>query len=168
MAKKATFIVHYRRKRKGKTDYDKRLKLLKSGGLRLVVHPTNKNMNIQLVEYHPEGDKIISSASSKNLSEYGWNGATSNTSAAYLTGLLCAVKSGKSNAILDTGLIQPINNSRIYAAVNGAIDGGLDVPVEESVLPEEPRIKGEHAKTVDPSDFEEVKNKILETGKKAK
>ena len=41
MARKAAYVVPYRRKREGKTDYKGRMNLLKSETTRLVVRPSN-------------------------------------------------------------------------------------------------------------------------------
>ena len=54
-------------------------------------------------------------------------------------------------AIIDIGLQTPAHGSRLYAAVKGAIDSGMEIPCSEEVLPPEDRLKGkhiqEHAKT---------------------
>ena len=170
MANKITYVVAFRRKRDGKTDYKKRLNLLKSGTTRLVVRPSNKHMLAQLVEYGESGDKIIASAHSKELSEFGWTHSNSNTPAAYLTGMLCGVRGkgkGVGKAILDNGLLASIKGSRIFAALKGCIDSGVKVPVSEEILPDEKRITGAHiaayvqrSKDIT-SDFNKVKEKIL-------
>ena len=61
-------------------------------------------------------------------------------------------------AILDIGLRSPIKGSIDYAALKGAVDGGLAIPHSKEVLPSEKRIKGEHIKN---SQFEEMKQKIM-------
>ena len=50
MANKKTYTVPFRRKREGKTNYKKRLGLLKSKSLRLVVRKSNKHILVQLVD----------------------------------------------------------------------------------------------------------------------
>ena len=104
-------------------------------------------------------------ASSKELKKLGWNFACDNLPAAYLTGLLIAKKAkGKvKEAILDTGLYRSIKGNRIYAVVKGAIDGGLKVPVDEQMFPNEDRIRGKHIQKFKdlPEIFEKVKEKIL-------
>ena len=171
MARKVTFIVQYRRKRKGKTDYKKRLNLLKSEKTRLVVRPSNKHIFAQLVSYSENGDLVVSSAHSKELTEFGWTHSTSNTPAAYLTGLLCGVR-GKdkvSEAILDNGLLTSVKGSRIFASLKGCLDAGVKVPVDVGILPDEGRISGKHigsyverSKNIS-SDFIKVKEKILKS-----
>ncbi len=49
--------VPHRRKREAKTNYKKRLALLKSGEYRLVLRKTTNTMIAQIVEYHVDGDK---------------------------------------------------------------------------------------------------------------
>ena len=86
------YNVAKRRKRQGKTNYRKRLKLLKSGELRLVVRPSLKRISAQLIEFHPSGDKVIVAANSIELEKLGWNYGKGNIPAAYLTGLLIGTK----------------------------------------------------------------------------
>jgi large subunit ribosomal protein L18 len=155
--KKTKAVVYFRRKREGRTDYRKRLALLKSRLPRLVVRKSNKHMIIQLVSYEPDGDKVLLTARSTELKKFGWTGATGNIPAAYLTGYLLAKKAKKEKAIVDIGYQIHQAGSRIYAAVKGAKDGGLDVACSEKVFPNEDRITGKHCKI---KDFEGVKKKI--------
>jgi len=147
MATKNVHVVPFRRKREGKTNYKKRLKLLLSNKVRLLVRKSLKNILIQLIEYHDGGDKIIMSISSKILErDYGWKISKGNLPAAYLTGLLAGLKTKKKGfkeAILDTGLQQSsVKGSRIYAALKGVIDSGLVVPCSKEMLPSEEIITG--------------------------
>jgi len=50
---------------------------------------------------------------------------------------------GINEAILDAGMNRNVKNSRIYAALKGAIDSGLKVPHNEKVLPPMESIKSE-------------------------
>jgi len=169
MAKGAKYVVQYRRKREKKTDYKKRLNLLKSGLTRLAIRPSNKYIQLQLIEYKPEGDNILSQASSKELTTMGWSHNTANIPSAYLTGLLLAKKADgkiKGDIILDDGLFISKKGSRIYAATKGAVDGGLKVKIGGEIFPEEARLTGEHissyvekSKTI-VDDFKKIKNKI--------
>ncbi|MFT4303251.1 MAG: 50S ribosomal protein L18 [Candidatus Woesearchaeota archaeon] len=135
---------HRNYRRKEKTDYNKRLNLLKSGLPRLVVRVSLKNITVQIVEYSPEGDKILSAVSTKHIADLGWKGSLTNLSAAYLLGMLIAKKTKVKKAVLDIGLKRSVTHSKIYSLVKGANDAGLEVPVDESMYPEEERIKGEH------------------------
>ena len=193
MAKGPRYRVPFRRRREGKTDYYLRRKLVISGLPRLVTRKTLKHMIAQIVIAQPDGDKTLAYAHSKELvQKYGWLGGTGNTPAAYLTGLLIGYKALKSNiekAILDIGLHRPTKGNRVFAALKGAVDAGLEVPHKEEILPDESRIRGEHiAKYAElleknnpdryqkqfsqyfkrgldpkklPEHFEEVKNKII-------
>ena len=55
-----TYAVQYRRKRLGKTDYKTRIKLLQSGEMRLVIRRSLKHIWLQVVEFHPAGDRVLS------------------------------------------------------------------------------------------------------------
>ncbi len=147
MAKGPRYKVPYRRRREGKTNYRKRLRLLLSRKPRLVVRITNRRVIAQIVEYHPDGDKVLVGVDSSMLTKYGWKGDLNNTPAAYLTGLLVgkkALEKGIREAILDIGLHTPTRGGRVFAVLKGAVDAGLDVPHSEEVLPDESRIRGEH------------------------
>ncbi|MBI2135638.1 50S ribosomal protein L18 [Candidatus Woesearchaeota archaeon] len=141
------YTVVYRRKRSGKTNYKKRLKLLFSLKPRLVVRKSLKSTMVQLVEYNADGDKILATACSKDLTKLGWKGNTSNLSSAYLTGLLLGQKAKKAKvteAILDIGLNTPVKGSRLFASVKGVIDSGLKVPSGNEIFPSKDRIEGRH------------------------
>jgi len=161
--------VPVRRKREGKTNYKTRLKLLKSGKPRLVVRTSLNYTTVQIIDYRPEGDKVIVSASSKDLDEMGWKFSKSNVPAAYLTGLLAgkkAIGAGVDESILDVGLKHPTKGSKIYSCLKGVIDAGLKIPHKKEIFPSEQRIKGEHIakfneKSADVTKkFEDIKNKI--------
>ena len=47
---------------------------------------------------------------------------------------------------MDLGMIRTLKGSRVFAVVKGLIDGGLDIPANESVFPSEERLNGEHLK----------------------
>ena len=137
--------VQYRRRRENKTDYLARMQMLKSGKPRLVIRRTNRYITLQIIESKEAQDKVICSANSKELLKYGWKNPSSikNLGAAYLTGYLCALKSsGKGiSPILDIGRHMSTKGNRIYAAVKGAIEGGLNINCSEDILPKEERIK---------------------------
>ena len=171
------FTVQFRRKREGKTNYKKRLKLLLSGKPRLVIRAFLKNISAQIIEYAPKGDKVIASAAGKELEAIGWKLNKGNIPAAYLIGLLVgkkAVEKGVKEAILDAGLKNPTKGSRVYACLKGAIDSGLKVAHSEEIFPDESRIKGEHIAKYKKEfseitkSFEEIKNKIKENKIKVK
>lgn len=136
-----------RRRREGLTDYRMRLKLAKSGLPRLVIRKTNRYIIVQVIKCKEGGDETILTVTSKKLLEYGWKGGLKNLPASYLTGLLAGIqakKKGLKRAIVDIGLHKPIKGSRVFAAVKGFIDAGVDVPAGEEIFPDEDRIKGAH------------------------
>ena len=147
MVKAKIHIVQFRRKRKRRTDYKKRIALLASGKPRLVIRKSLCNINIQIIEYKPKGDSVVLSANSKELVKLGYSLNRSNIPAAYLTGLLLgqkAKKKGVKEAIVDAGLNTHVKGSRIYAALKGVVDSGLKVPYSEDIFPPEERINGAH------------------------
>jgi len=150
MARSARYRVQVRRRREGKTDYRARKALVLSGLPRLVTRSSLKNIVAQIVVAKPRGDEVIVAAHSSELQKkYGWKAPTGNVPAAYLTGLLCGLKAkkeGVTEAVLDIGLNAPSKGSRLFAVLNGALDGGMEVPYDESKLVKE-RAKGEHIAT---------------------
>jgi len=146
MTRGKTYIVSHRRRRKGKTDYRLRLGVLKSGKPRLVIRKSSNNISCQIISYDPKGDRVIAYADSRNLREYGWNGHCGNVPAAYLTGMLCGTKA-KANVketVADLGLYTSVKGSRLYAAIRGVSDAGINVPHSEDVVPPKDRIEGRH------------------------
>ncbi|HJW97322.1 MAG TPA: 50S ribosomal protein L18 [archaeon] len=139
-------IVPHRRRREQKTDYKLRLRLLKSGKPRFVVRASGRSVTCQIVLHDSKGDRTIANATALELKKHGWKGHTGNLPAAYLTGYLCGQKAkGKvREAVLDIGLHTSVKGARIYAALKGVLDAGIEIPHSEEVLPSEERIKGAH------------------------
>jgi len=160
MKMKPTYVVKHRRRREGKTNYRKRLKLLLSGKPRFVVRKTNKYIICQYVVSKEGQDRVLKQVNSKALAKYGWKGSFKNLPAAYLTGYLLGKLVGKKEAILDMGLYPSTKGSRIYAALKGALDAGMKIPHDEEVLPPEDRIKGKHINEEVVKLFEEVKGRL--------
>jgi len=148
MARNSRYCTPYRRRKEGKTDYHARKALIVSGKPRVVVRSSLKNMTAQIVAARPEGDKVLVSAHSRELArKYGWKASGGNVPAAYLTGLLCGLKAkaqGIEGAISDIGLHSPSKGARVFAALKGVLDAGIDVPHSEEKLPDEKRLRGEH------------------------
>jgi large subunit ribosomal protein L18 len=170
MGSNKTQLVPFKRKRDGKTDYKKRLKLLSSKKPRLVIRKSLKNLSVQIIEYDPKGDKINVSAHSRELIKRGWKGYRRNLPAAYLVGLLCgtrAKKNGIKEAVLDLGLYPSVKGSILYAALKGVLDAGVKVPHSEEILPPEERLVGAHTKNPDEAknNFDLIKEKILKAEK---
>lgn len=139
--------VQFRRKREGRTNYRHRLGLLRSGKPRLVVRISLKNSVVQVVRATSSGDLTLASAHSKQLGKFGWKGYNSNVPAAYLVGLLCgyrAVKTGAKECILDLGAHNPTPQAKVFAALKGALDAGLQISHGEGILPSDERVRGDH------------------------
>lgn len=154
-----------RRRREGKTDYLKRIKLLKGGFPRIVFRKTNRYIIAQYVTSKEALDKVELSVNSKMLLKYGWpenlKGSLKSTPASYFTGLLIGKKIAKrnlekSNIILDFGMYRALHKSRIYAFLKGVVDSGINVKYKEETFPGEERIKGSHMK----KDFSDIFNKV--------
>lgn len=145
--RKSKPTISYRRKRQSKTDYRKRLELLKSGLPRLIIRITSNDTLVQGIEYHPDGDRTIFLCNSRHLAKLGWAGCRKNMPAAYLTGLLCAKrfkdKEGR-RFILDIAKSKLNKGNKLYAALKGVLDGGLDVIHSEDIVPSPERISGKH------------------------
>ncbi len=161
MATGPRFFVAFRRRREGRTDYYQRTKLVVADAPRMVVRRTNRHIIVQLVNAEMDGDKTIVSANSAELEKYGYTGATANTPAAYLTGMLFAAKAkkaGQNRAILDIGLNRATPGARVFAALKGAVDAGLEIPYGEEIIPSEERLKGEHIAAYNKKAGDIVKN----------
>ncbi len=147
MAKGARHFVPFRRRHEGRTNYYTRTKLLQSLKPRMVVRKTNRQIIVQMITAEMTGDRTHVAASSHELRGYGYTGSGSGTPAAYLTGMLFAVKArkeGYQEMILDIGLNRASPGARVFAALKGAVDGGLDIPHNETIFPDEERLKGAH------------------------
>ena len=156
-------IMQHKRRRNLKTNYKKRLALIKSEKARLVIRKRLNNISVQFINFDSKGDKTIASAFSTELKKLGWKFSLGNIPSAYLTGLLAGNKAkGKiKEAVLDIGLQTSIKGSRIYSALKGVLDSGVNVNHSENILPSEDRIKGLHISEDVSRNFEEVKEKIL-------
>jgi large subunit ribosomal protein L18 len=148
MATGPRYRVPFRRRREGKTNYRSRRALILSRVPRIVVRLTLKHAIVQVIEAEAVGDRVVVSAHSRELAKtYGWLSSGGNVPSAYLTGLLCGFKAmanGVEKAFLDIGLHIPSKGTRIFAALKGALDAGVEVPHSEDILPDESRISGKH------------------------
>lgn len=165
MARGPRYSVPFRRRREGKTDFRKRLRHLKSGLPRLVVRRTLTKTIVQVAEHADEGDRIVAQATSTELAKLGWTASTATMPAAYLTGLLAAqraISAGFDTAVLDGGLGRPTRGGKIFGALRGALDAGLEVPHGEGVFPSDDRLRGSHLGDDVPGIFDKVKSKITE------
>ncbi|RLN24068.1 60S ribosomal protein L5-1 [Panicum miliaceum] len=127
---------------------------------RFVVRFTNKDITAQIVSASIAGDMVLAAAYSHELPRYGLEVGLTNYAAAYCTGLLLARRVLKIRdldqeyegnveatgedfsvepaderrpfrALLDVGLVRTTTGNRVFGALKGALDGGLDIPHSE-------------------------------------
>jgi len=127
---------------------------------RYVVRFTNKDIVAQVISATIAGDFVLASAYAHELPQYGLKVGLTNYSASYCTGLLLArrvlkklemdeeyqgnieatgedfsVEPAESRrpfrALLDVGLLRTTTGNRVFGALKGALDGGLDIPHSE-------------------------------------
>ena len=156
-----------RRRKEFKTDYKKRMGLLKSGKPRIVFRRTNKYLIAQYVESEEAQDKILFGISSKNLVKFGWPknflGSLKSIPAAYLTGFLFGktIKEKKlKDPIVDFGMLRMEYKTKVYAFLKGLIDSGINISCPEGAFPEAERIEGKNLKEDFSNEFKKIKEKI--------
>ena len=152
-----------KRQREHKTDYLKRLKLLKSGKPRLVFRRTNKYLIAQYIVSEKAQDKIIFGATSKTLIKFGFPEKSSFKSipASYLFGYLVGKKIKEKKLeepILDFGMLRLLHKTKEYAFLKGLKDAQIKINCKEELFPEQERINGRDLKVKIP--FEKIKSEI--------
>jgi len=156
----------FRRRKAGLTDYRRRLKLLRGQMPRAVVRISNTRTTCQLVSWAANGDLVSVNVTGSDLvKKYGWsaNRSLKSIPASYLVGYAmgkAAVASGASEAVLDIGLAASSQGSRVYAALKGMSDAGLEIPHSEEVYPDEGRLQGAHIDDKLAGEVETTKNTI--------
>lgn len=125
---------------------------------RLIVRLSNKDITCQIAYSRIVGDKVVCAAYSHELPQYGVKTGLTNYAAAYCTGLLVARRilqklgldslyagctevtgdeynvealddgPGAFRCFLDVGLNRTTTGARIFGALKGAVDGGLNIP----------------------------------------
>lgn len=127
---------------------------------RFVVRFTNKDITAQIISASIAGDIVLASAYAHELPRYGLEVGLTNYAAAYCTGLLLARRVLKMlemdaeyegnveatgedysveptenrrpfRALLDVGLVKTTTGNRVFGALKGSLDGGLDIPHSE-------------------------------------
>ena len=142
--------LRFKRRRNGETDYRRRMKMLRGGFARAVVRVTNTQTICQLVNYEPTGDTVKISIDGRTLVEkYGWpiDASRKSIPESYISGYAmakAAIAAGHKEAVLDIGLAASTPGNRVFAALKGMIDAGMEIPYGESVLPDDDRINGSH------------------------
>lgn len=161
MTKITNYRMPYRRRREAKTNYAKRLALIKSREPRMVIRKSNKNIIIQFIEFDAGGDRVIHGANSLSLKKaFGWP-AKRNTWTAYLTALCAGVgakKKGVKGFAVDIGMARPTKGSILFAALKGAVDAGLETSYKEDKVPAD---KLKNVPEALKQSFERVKNNVL-------
>jgi len=132
---------------------------------RMIVRFSNTDVTCQIAYARLEGDVVVSAAYSHELPRYGVKVGLTNYAAAYCTGLLLARRTlqkfnldtiyegnteingemynvededdgpGAFRACLDVGLARTSTGAKVFAALKGAVDGGLDIPHSEKRFP---------------------------------
>jgi large subunit ribosomal protein L18 len=153
-----------KRRQEGKTDYLKRIKLLKSENPRAVFRKTNKYILSQYVTSKNAQDKVVLGFSSKDLFEYGWpkefSGSLKSIPASYLTGFLMGKSLQKeklSTPIVDFGMYRTIHKTKLFSFLKGLIDSGVKINCDKENFPEEERIKGKNLKEDFSKHFDKIK-----------
>lgn len=125
---------------------------------RLIVRLSNRDITCQVAYSRIEGDKVVCAAYSHELPKYGVKVGLTNYAAAYCTGLLLARRllkklgldslyegtsdvngdeynvegvaggPGAFRCHLDVGLQRTTTGARVFGAMKGAVDGGLNIP----------------------------------------
>lgn len=125
---------------------------------RLIVRLSNRDVTAQIAYSRIEGDHIVCAAYSHELPKYGIKVGLTNYASAYATGLLLARRllkklgldtlyqgttdvtgdeynvecvedgPGAFRCYLDCGLNRTTTGARVFAAMKGAVDGGLNIP----------------------------------------
>ena len=156
-----------RRKKEHKTDYSKRIRLLKSKSPRVVFKKTNRYIIAQYVRSREAQDKIEIGITSKDLFKYGWpeerKGSLKSLPASYLTGFLIGkkiIEKKFEKPIVDFGMLRVLHKNRAFAFLKGLKDSGIQVKCKEEFFPSEDRIKGRHLKKDFSKIFEGIKSKM--------
>ena len=132
---------------------------------RFVVRLTNRDVICQVIAAKIQGDEVVTAAYAHELPKYGVKSGLTNYASAYCVGLLAARRLlqkfklddkyvGQKNpdgalfqveeledgprpftAYLDVGLARTTTGSRVFAALKGAVDGGLRIPHNERRFP---------------------------------
>jgi large subunit ribosomal protein L18 len=159
--------VSKRRRIESKTDYLKRLKMLKGESPRLVFRKTNRYVIAQYVTSKEAQDKIEIGLTSQSLKGYGWpkefEGSLKSLTAAYLTGFLIGKEIQKKKLetpIMDFGMTRVIRKNKVFAFLKGVLDSGVEVSCPEENFPEQERIEGKNMKKDFSKTFKEIKSKI--------
>jgi len=157
-----------RRQKQAKTDYHKRIKLLKGNCPRIIFRKTNRYIIAQYITSKEAQDKIEIGATSKKLLDYGWpkeaEGSLKSITASYLTGMLLGKmiiqKNLSKNPIIDLGMTRNIHKSKIYGFLKGLNDSGINIKCDKKFFPDEETIKGKNIKKDISKIFDKIKSNM--------
>jgi len=158
-----------RRVAESKTDYGKRIKLLKSGIPRLVFRKTNKYVIAEYIVSREAQDKAVIGTNSKKLLTLGWprnfEGSLKSIPAAYLIGYSIGkqIQDKKLEVpIMDFGMIRNVHKTKLYGFLKGVIDSGVEMIISEDkkIFPDKDTIEGKHLKEDFSKHFESIKKRI--------
>jgi len=132
---------------------------------RFVVRTTNRDVITQIIAAKIDGDHVLTAAYAHELPKYGVKAGLTNYASTYCVGLLCARRllqklkldthyagnkeiNGEIYNVedaadaprpftcnLDIGLHRTTTGAKIFAALKGAVDGGLKIPHSEKRFP---------------------------------
>jgi len=156
-----------RRRKENKTDYARRLRLLKSKLPRVIFRRTNKYVVAQYVETKEAKDKVIFNLNSKILLNHGWPNNFKNSlksiPASYLLGFLVGKRITKDKLktpIIDFGMLRMIHKTKVYAFLKGMVDSGIKLKYKKDIFPSEERLQGKNLKEDFSKYFDTIKSKI--------
>jgi large subunit ribosomal protein L18 len=165
MSEGPRYRVPFRRRREGKTDYRRRLRLLKSGRPRAVVRISRGRVLVSVTAFDPTGDRVLAAAESPELTRFGFpESSLRSTPASYLTGYLAGMRAkaaGAAEAVLDTGGRRPIRGGRLLGALKGLLDAGVDIPHSEEGFPPAERLSGRHLRSPLTEPIESYRDKLV-------
>merc|ERR1712047_160290 len=145
---------------------------------RMIVRCSNKDITCQIAYARLEGDRVVAAAYSHELPRYGVKVGLTNYAAAYCTGLLLARRvlkkmnldgvyqgqtevdgehfmiedtddvPGAFRACLDVGLARTTTGAKVFGAMKGAADGGIEIPHSEKRFPGYDKEAGEYSAEV--------------------
>jgi large subunit ribosomal protein L18 len=156
-----------KRRIEGKTDYKKRIGLLKSNKPRIVFRKTNQYIIAQYIISEEAQDSVKIGLTSKDLIKYSWpkemQGSLKSIPATYLTGYLMGkniLKNKMDIPVVDFGMLRTIHKNKLFAFLKGLIDSGVKISCQEEAFPEQERIMGKNLKNDFSKTFEIIKSKI--------
>merc|ERR1712134_245294 len=148
------YQTKFRRRREGKTDYQARKGLcaqyknkFNTPKYRMIVRSTNKDVVCQIAYSRMQGDIIVAAAYSHELPRYGLSVGLKNYKLDELYVGQAEADGEEYNVepvddgprpfrcFLDVGLNRTTTGNKVFGALKGALDGGLDIPHNNKRFP---------------------------------